>query len=110
VSFKLTGAAVLVCVLRALGWNLTAWMTDFNSERQAEILGILRSDPRACAILNRKLVSFWDNDEAGVAVLPLAHYMTTDMPRVAELGGYGIRVHPGRSVPWSGGVLSTRCQ
>ena len=84
------------------GWNLTGWMKGISSERQAEILSIIKSDPQACAILNREEERFWDwdNDEEGAAALPLAHYIMTDMPKVAEVGGYEIRVNPRRSSPW----------
>ena len=49
---------------------------------------------------NRSIVRFWDNDEAGVAVLPLAHYVMTEMSKMTEFGEYEIRVHPHRSSPW----------
>jgi hypothetical protein len=86
------------------GWNLTAWMKGFSVERQAEILRILQADPQACAIVNRRIVHFWDKDDAFVASLPLAHYMTTEMPMAAQFGDYEIRVHPTRKSPWSPSV------
>lgn len=82
------------------GWNHGAWMGGIPLNRQAEILSIIKADPRACAILNRGLVRFWDKDDASVAALPLAHYIVTDMPKVAEFGEYEIHVHPKRSSPW----------
>ena len=82
------------------GWNLTAWMRGISSERQAEILGIMKADPRGCAILNRRALLFWETDEAGLAALPLAHYVMIDMPKIAEFGQYEIRVNPRRSSPW----------
>jgi hypothetical protein len=78
------------------GWNVPLWMQLFSSGRQAEILSIMKSDAQACAIVNRSLVQ----DEAGVAALPLAHYVMTDMPTVAQFGRYEIHVHPNRSTPW----------
>jgi hypothetical protein len=82
------------------GWNHDGWMGGISLDRQTEILNIMKADPQACAILNRNLVRFWDEDDAGVAVLPLAHYIMTDMPKVAEFGEYEIRVQPHRSSPW----------
>jgi hypothetical protein len=82
------------------GWNLTAWMTGISSERQAEILNIIKADPRACAIVNRSIVQFWGADELSVAALPLAHYAMTEMPQMAKFTEYEIRVHPNRSSPW----------
>jgi hypothetical protein len=84
------------------GWNLTAWMNGFPAERQAEILGLVKADPRSCAIVNPAIVHFWDRDEGSVAALPLAHYVTTDMPKVAQFGDYEIHVNPERTTPWVG--------
>jgi hypothetical protein len=82
------------------GWNLTGWMKGISPERQAEILGILKANSRACAILNRPLVRFWDSDERAVAALPLARYVMTDMPKITGFGEYEIRVNPHRLSPW----------
>jgi hypothetical protein len=85
------------------GWNLGPWMKGISSERQAEILRIIESNSQACAIFNRRIVRFWDKDETSMeAALPLAHYVMTDMPKIAEFGEYEIRVHPHRSSPWFG--------
>jgi hypothetical protein len=84
------------------GWNLTAWMKGFSNEQQAGILRILQSDPQSCAIVNHRIVRFWDTDEAAVAALPLAQYLTTQMPKVAQFGDYEIHVHPERQSPWLG--------
>jgi hypothetical protein len=93
------------------GWNLTAWMKGIDSERQAEILRIIKSDSQACAILNRRIVQSWDEDEPGMeAALPLAHYVMTDMPKIAEFGEYEIGVHPHRSSPWFGVGVQMRGQ
>jgi hypothetical protein len=81
-------------------WNLTVWMQGVGPEEQAEILSLMQSDSRSCAILNRRILRFWGEDEAGVAALPLARYVMTEMPEVAEFGDYEIRVHPRRSAPW----------
>ena len=82
------------------GWNLTAWMKGISLDRQAEILGILRANPQSCAILNRSLVRFWDNDDGNEAALPLGRYVMTEMPKTAEFGDYEIRVNPERTEPW----------
>jgi hypothetical protein len=87
------------------GWNVTPWMTVISSERQAEILNIIKADQRACAIVNRDIVQFWGGDELSVAALPLAHYVMTEMPeiakfRVMKFTEYEIHVHPNRSSPW----------
>lgn len=85
------------------GWNLTAWMKGFGTDRQAEILSILRSDPEACAVVNPRIVHFWEKDEASIAALPLAHYLTMEMPKVAWFGAYELHVHPERKSPWLDG-------
>jgi hypothetical protein len=82
------------------GWNMTGWMKGISSERQAEILSIMKADPQSCAILNRSIVRVWDDDEVSVAELPLAHYVMADMPMVIKFGEYEIRVHPKRGSPW----------
>jgi hypothetical protein len=82
------------------GWNLTAWMRGIGSERQAEILSIMKANSQSCAILNRSIVRFWDTDDAGVAALPLARYVMIEMPKITEFGEYEIRVHPHRDAPW----------
>jgi hypothetical protein len=82
------------------GWNVSAWMRVIGPERQAEILNIMKANSQTCAILNRSIMGTWANDEAGVAALPLARYVMTDMPKIAEFGEYEIRVHPHRSSAW----------
>jgi hypothetical protein len=84
------------------GWNLTAWMRGFSAARQEKILEIVRSDSRACAVVNRRLEHFWDmgEDESGIAALPLVHFILTDMPKVGHVGEYEIRVNPHRTSPW----------
>jgi hypothetical protein len=75
-------------------------MKGISAERQADILSIMKANSQVCAILNRSIVRFWDHDEAGIAVLPLAHYVMIEMPKITEFGEYEIRVHPQRSSPW----------
>lgn len=77
------------------GWNLTAWTSEISTDRQAEILSLIMRDPRACAIVNRGIARFWDEDATAEAALPLANYILSDMPE------YEIRVHPRRNAPWS---------
>jgi F0F1-type ATP synthase membrane subunit c/vacuolar-type H+-ATPase subunit K len=83
------------------GWNLTAWMRGFSLERQKGILDILQSNPRACVLYNKELVRFWGSTAEELSASPLASYITHGMPRVAEEGGYEIRVNPRRNVPWT---------
>ena len=84
------------------GWNLGAWVKGLSAERQAEILSILQADSRSCVIYSDAIVHFWNADvtEATMAALPLAHYIKSEMPKVAEFGGYELHVHPQRSSPW----------
>jgi hypothetical protein len=82
------------------GWNMTGWMKGISSERQAEILGIMKADSQACAIVNRNIVRFWSDDQAGADELPLAHYVMTDMPELTKFGDYEVHVAPDRSSPW----------
>jgi hypothetical protein len=85
------------------GFNLTAWMKGLDSERQKQILAVLQSTPRACAIYNPSLVRFWETKEEELAALPLARYIMADMPKVAARGGYEIRIHPQRQLLWVNG-------
>jgi len=82
------------------GSNLTAWMRAFSPERQKQILDILQSNPRACVLYNKELVRFWGFTTEELERSLLTSYITNDMPRVAEEGGYEIRVNPGRNSPW----------
>jgi hypothetical protein len=82
------------------GWNMTAWMHGISSERQAAILDIIKADPRACAILNRRILRMWEVNEDDLAALPLAHFVMTDMPKVTSVGDYEIRVNPRRNSKW----------
>jgi hypothetical protein len=84
------------------GWNVSNWMRAVDAVRQAEVLSVIAADPQACAILNREIVLFWDDDAAGLASLPLASYITNDMTLAAKIGGYEIRVSPNRTSPWVG--------
>ena len=92
------------------GWNMTGWMKGISSERQAEILSIMKSDLKVCAILNRRIVRVWNEDETGVVALPLARYVMIDMPKITEFGEYEIRVHPHRGSPWVGLTAQERGQ
>jgi hypothetical protein len=78
------------------GWNVPFWMKQISSERQAEILRIMQSDSHVCAILNRPLARKWggDEDDGYLAQLPLARYVMTDMPKLAQFGDYEIHIHP----------------
>jgi len=71
-----------------------------DAARQAEVLTIIAADPRVCVILNRGILLFWDDDEAGLPALPLASYIMNDMPMVTKSGAYEIRVNPRRTSPW----------
>ena len=83
------------------GWNLNTWITGISSEKQGEILSIIKDDSQACAIVNRNVLRFFHLDEERVvATLPLAHYLMIDMPSVTKFGPYEIHVHPYRSSPW----------
>jgi hypothetical protein len=83
------------------GWNFTAWTKGVDLQKQAGILNILKLDAQACAIVNHVVLHFWGDDETTLASLPLAHYVTSEMLKVAEVGDYEIRVHPQRSSPWA---------
>ena len=83
------------------GWNLTAWTNEISADRQAEILALIKQDPRACAIVNRTIARFWDKDAVVTAASPLARYILSEMPEVTAVGEYEIRVHPRRDSPWS---------
>ena len=82
------------------GWNMTAGMKGISFQRQAEILRIIESDSNVCVILNRRILRFWDKDEASFLALPLARYVMSEMPKITEFGEHEIRVNPHRSSPW----------
>jgi hypothetical protein len=71
-------------------------MKGISSERQAQILGIMKAEGRsqACAIVSRNIVGFWSDDQAGAEELPLAHYGMTDMPELTKFGDYEVHVAP----------------
>jgi hypothetical protein len=72
----------------------------FSVERQQEILGILKGNPRSCSVYNGEIARFWEVTPKDIERSPLARYIIDDMPKVAERDGYEIRVHPGRRTPW----------
>jgi hypothetical protein len=82
------------------GSNMTAWMRGFSSERQQQILGILRANLRGCAVYNAGMSSLWRETSEELDALPLARYIIHDMPKAAERDGYEIRIHPRRNSPW----------
>ncbi len=85
------------------GFNLTAWVKGFSRERQQEILDILAADPRACAVYNQEMAGGWGDTPEELARLPLARFITLEMPMTSERLGYEIHVHPRRNSPWIGG-------
>jgi hypothetical protein len=82
------------------GLNLTAWMKGFSLGQQEQILDILQTNSRACAIYNGDLARFWGMTQEDLVALPLARYIIYTMPKVWQKDGYEIRVHPGRKSPW----------
>jgi hypothetical protein len=86
------------------GSNMTAWMRVFDRERQQRILDLLRANPRACSIYSATWTSLWGTTPEELAVSPLAGYIIDDMPKVAEIDDYEIRVSPRRSSPWTEAV------
>ena len=88
------------------GSNHNGWMRAFSPERQQQILNILQSDPRSCVVYNKTLVQFWGPSDKELD-LPLARYITDDMPRIAEAGDYEIKINPKRDSPWSPDIYPT---
>jgi hypothetical protein len=82
------------------GWNLTAWMEGIGLDRQAEILGLLKSNPQSCAIINRQIMRWWGQGDASAETSPLVYYITTEMPEIDVFGDYEIHVHPDRRSLW----------
>ncbi len=83
------------------GSNMTAWMRVFDGERQQRILGVLRSDPRACSVYSASRTRMWGTTAEELAGSPLARYIIDEMPKVAEIDDYEIRVSPRRSPAWT---------
>jgi hypothetical protein len=90
------------------GSNMTAWMRIFDRERQQRILDLLRANPRACSIYSATRTSMWGATAEELAVSPLARYIIDEMPRVAAIDDYEIRVSPQRSSPWMESVAYPR--
>ncbi len=90
------------------GFNTTGWMRTLPAQRQTELLTLLRAQPRACVIYDRKLSDFWGSPTAALNAAPLPHYILNDMPMVAGTGDYEIRAQPDRNSRWvtSPGVTS----
>ena len=83
---------------------MTAWMRVFDRERQQRMLDLVRSDPRACSVYNAPKTSMWGATTEELAASPLARYIIDEMPKVAQIDDYEIRVTPGRSSPWTEAV------
>jgi hypothetical protein len=90
------------------GSNMTAWMRVFDGERQQRILGLLRSDPRACSVYSASRTRMWGATAEELAVSPLARYIIDEMPRVAAIDDYEIRVSPRRGSAWTEAVAYPR--
>jgi len=89
------------------GSNVTFWTRLFSPERQKQILDILQSNPRACVLYNKELARDEGSTTEELARLPLANFITDDMPKVAEEGDYEIRVNPRRNSPWIAATVKT---
>jgi hypothetical protein len=46
----------------------------------------------------------WGSTPEELAVSPLARYIINEMPKVAEIDDYEIRVSPRRTSPWVGSI------
>jgi hypothetical protein len=86
------------------GSNMTGRMRLFSLERQQRILDLLQSDPRACSVYNAPRTRQWGATPEELAVSPLARYIIDEMPKVAEIDDYEIRVSPRRSSQWTEAV------
>jgi hypothetical protein len=76
------------------------WAKSSNLGEQARIEATLQADPSACVIYSPANVEFWRLGKGTVEASPLATYILTDMRKVAERGGYEVRVNPNRKAPW----------
>ena len=90
------------------GSNMTAWMRVFDRERQQRILDLLRTNPRACSVYNASRMRLWGTTAQELAVSPLARYIIDEMPKVAAIDDYEIRVSPRRSSSWAEAVAYPR--
>jgi hypothetical protein len=79
---------------------LDAWMKGIDLHRQAEILTLLKSKPQACALVNRRIMRFWNQGDASAETSPLVRYITTEMPKIDQFGEYEIHVQPDRRSRW----------
>jgi len=82
------------------GWNLTAWMKGIDHHRQEEILALLKSNPQACAIANRRIMRFWNKGDTSAESSPLARYILREMTKMDSFGEYEIRINPQRGSRW----------
>ncbi len=89
------------------GSNVTFWTRLLSPEPQKPILDILQSNPRACVLYNKELARGEGSTTEELARLPLANFITDDMPKVAEEGDYEIRVNPRRNSPWIAATVKT---
>jgi hypothetical protein len=69
-------------------------------ERQKPIIDQLKSDPRACVLLNPELLQSRQTTSQDLARLRWEKYLLSEMPKAAEKAGYEIRINPHRSSPW----------
>jgi hypothetical protein len=82
------------------GFNEDNWMKGVPLGEQQQTLQELESNPSACVLVRREMLSVWGVPEGGVDTLPLAHYIDYDMPIVFTGGVYEIHVSPHRTQPW----------
>jgi hypothetical protein len=68
--------------------NVDAWMMVLSDEEQSEIERDLSKHPKACAIYNPEVLSFWNRNGRDLSGLPLVRYIHDEFKPVGSMDDF----------------------
>jgi hypothetical protein len=68
--------------------NVDAWMMVLSDEEQSEIELALSKHPKACAIYNPEILSFWNRNDRDLSGLPLVRYIHDEFKPVGSMDDF----------------------
>jgi hypothetical protein len=68
--------------------NVDAWMMVLSDEEQSEIELDLSKHPKACAIYNPEILSFWNRNDRDLSGLPLVRYIHDEFKPVGSMDDF----------------------
>jgi hypothetical protein len=68
--------------------NVDAWMMVLSDEEQSEIALDLSKHPKACAIYNPEVLSFWNRNDRDLSGLPLVRYIHDEFKPVGSMDDF----------------------